>query len=352
MTTRAHGPTGPQSPIPDPRPLDYYDLLPKIELHLHLEGAIPYDALWQLVQKYGGDPTIPTLAALDQRFQYRDFPHFLETWVWKNNFLREPEDFTFIAAAVARDLASQNIRYVEAFYSPPDFARHGLTPQEMTVALRRGLDQVPDIEVTLVADLVRDSGPRRAARTLAAVAEVRDHGVAGIGLGGAEHAYPPEPFAAVYEQARALGFRTSVHAGEAAGPESIWGAIRALRPDRIGHATRAEEDPALLDYLAAQQIPLEMCPLSNVRTGVVPTIEAHPIRRYFQRGIPVTANTDDPRMFGNSLAEEYRQLETALGFTAANIHQLIHTAVSVSWLPPERQAALAAALRASPGWQE
>jgi adenosine deaminase len=329
---------------------DLFAHLPKVELHLHLEGAIPYEALWTLVDKYGGDPSVPTAAALQQRFHYRDFPHFLETWSWKNGFLREAEDFTYIAEAVARDLAAQNIRYVEAFFSPPDFAQHGLTPQEIATAIRAGLERVPQIEVALVADVVRNYGPAAAARTLAAVAEVRDQGVVGIGLGGAEHAFPPEPFAPVYEEARRLGFRTSVHAGEAAGPESIWGAIRALRPDRIGHGARAAEDPVLLDYLAEQQIPLEMCPLSNVRTGVVARIEEHPIFAYAQRGIPVTVNTDDPRMFNNSLAEEYRELERALGATASDIRLLILTAAGVSWLPPGRQAALAAALRADPAW--
>lgn len=331
---------------------DLYDRLPKVELHLHLEGAIPPAALWTLVEKYGGDPSVPTPADLARRFHYRDFPHFLQTWTWKNGFLREAEDFTFIAAAVARDLAAQNIRYVEAFFSPRDFARHGLTPQQIAAAIRAGLQQVPAIEIALVADLVRDHGPEQAARTLAAVAEVRDQGVIGIGLGGAEHAYPPQPFAPVYEEARRLGFRTSVHAGEAAGPASVWAAIRSLRPDRIGHGVRAGEDPALLDYLAEQQIPLEMCPLSNVRTGVVARIEEHPVLAYWRRGIPVTVNTDDPHMFNNSLADEFRALEQTFGAGPGLVRLLTLAAVGVSWLPPDRQAALAGALRADPAWSE
>ena len=116
---------------------DWFDEIPKVELHLHLEGAIPYDALWEVVTKYGGDPSIPDLEALKRRFTYRDFPQFIDTWIWKNRFLREYEDFTFIAEAVARDLARQNIRYVEAFYSPSDFARHGLEVQELTASAWR-----------------------------------------------------------------------------------------------------------------------------------------------------------------------------------------------------------------------
>jgi adenosine deaminase len=331
---------------------DWFDRVPKVELHLHLEGAIPLDALWTLVQKYGGDPGVPDLAALQRRFVYRDFPHFIDTWVWKNAFLREYEDFTFVAEAVAHDLARQNIRYVEAFFSPADFFRHGLRTQELAVAIRRGLERAPEIEVALVADLVRDFGPELAATTLAEVNEVRGLGVIGIGIGGSEQDFPPEPFAEVYEQARGLGLHTTAHAGEAAGAQSVWGAIRHLRVERIGHGTRAAEDERLLDLLAAERIPLEMCPLSNVRTGVVRSIADHPLRRYFERGLVVTVNTDDPKMFGNSLAEEYRLLESRMGFSRDEIRALILQAIAASWLPLERKNGWMDRFRSDPAWVE
>ncbi|MCP3997327.1 MAG: adenosine deaminase [bacterium] len=330
--------------------MSWFDRIPKVELHLHLEGAIPLEALWELMHKYGGDPSVPDLAALERRFEYRDFPHFIETWLWKNEFLRELEDFTFIAEAVARDLERQNVRYVEAFYSPPDFAHHGLEAQRLTAAIREGLSRVRGIEVALVADLVRNYGPDRGARTLAEVREVKELGVVGIGIGGSEERFPPEPFAAVFEEARRAGFRTSAHAGEAAGAGSVWGAIRSLRVDRIGHGTRAGEDEALLDHLAEHRVPLEMCPLSNVRTGVVPSLGDHPIRRYFERGIPVTVNTDDPKMFGNSLAEEYRLLEERLGFSRREIRSLITGAVEVSWLEEQQKRELQASIERDPAW--
>lgn len=330
--------------------LDWFDEIPKVELHLHLEGAIPYDALWDVVTKYGGDPSIPDLEALKRRFTYRGFPQFIDTWIWKNSFLREYEDFTFIAEGVARDLARQNIRYVEAFYSPSDFARHGLEAQELTAAIRRGLSRVPDIEVALVADLVRDDGPAKAAVTLAAVSEVQSLGVVGIGIGGSEHRYPPEPFAPVYAEARRLGLHTSAHAGEAAGAASIWGAVCDLQVERIGHGTRAEEDERLLDYLSANRLPLEMCPLSNVRTGVVASIEAHPVRRYFERGLVVTISTDDPKMFGNSLAEEYRLLATRCGFSRDEVRRLILDAIRSSWLPADRKDAFIETFGRAPMW--
>jgi adenosine deaminase len=328
----------------------WYHRVPKVELHLHLEGAIPLEALWQLVCQYGGRRRVPTLEALRRRFRYRNFPHFLATWCWKNRFLRSYDDFTFIAEAVARDLTAQHIHYAEVFFSPADFARQGLEVQPLAAAIRAGLDRVPEIAIGLVADLVRDYGPKRGDRTLTKLAEVRDQGVIGIGIGGFESLHRPEPFAAVYEHARELGFHTTAHAGEGAGPASVWGALRALHVERIGHGTRAAQDPALLDYLAATQTPLEMCPLSNVCTGVVASIEEHPIRRFWERGLCVTVNSDDPHMFGNSLAQEYELLETRLGFGRDEVRTLILNAARASWLPAERKAALMATLQADPNW--
>jgi len=329
---------------------NWYTKVPKVELHLHLEGAIPYDALWKLVEKYGGDPDVPDLDALKQRFKFRDFPHFIETWGWKNQFLREYEDFTCIAEAVARDLANQNICYAEVFYSPPDFAQHGLKTQALTQAIRKGLDRVSDVRVALVADLVRGSVIEYAAATLKELIEVRDLGVIGIGIGGSEHDHPPEPYKEIYEQARNFGFHTSAHAGEAAGAESIWGAVRALKVDRIGHGTRAAEDEGLLVYLAEKQIPIEMCPLSNVCTGVVKSIDEHPVRDFFERGLLVTVNTDDPKMFNNSLAEEYQILVERLGFSQDEIRILITHAIQASWLSEEQKENLSESFEADPNW--
>jgi adenosine deaminase len=306
-------------------PMDWFDRLPKVELHLHLEGAIPLDALWSLVQKYG-DPDLSGPSDLEKRFTYRDFPHFIDTWMWKNRFLREYEDFTWIAEAVARDLARQNIVYAEAFYSPSDFARYGLGVQGLTEAIRAGLERVPQVKVALIADLVRDVSPAQAATMLRQVHEVRSLGVVGVGLGGSEQLYPPELFENVFAEARRLGFHTTAHAGEAAGAASVWGALRCLQAERIGHGMRAVEDEALMDFLAERRIPVEMCPLSNVRTGVVTGLREHPVRRFFERGMVVTINTDDPKMFGNSLAEEYRLLESELGFTREEILTLVENA--------------------------
>lgn len=319
--------------------------LPKIELHLHLEGAIPLAALWDLLAKYGRPEGIQNLDDLERRFTYRDFPHFLDTWRWKNGYLREYDDFTRIAAEVAADLAAQGIAYAEAFFSPGDFARHGLRPQRLAEALRKGLDDhAGAIVVNLVADLVRDFGPGQGRTWLRELAEVQHLGIVGIGIGGSEHAFPPEPYAAVYREARELGFKTSAHAGEAAGPASVWGAVRALGVDRIGHGTRAAEDPALVAWLVEHRVPIEMCPISNLRTGVVASLGAHPIRAFFDAGAVVTVNTDDPRMFNTSLEDEYEALATHLGFTWDEIRTLNRNALASAWCGEEEKRRLGALL--------
>ncbi|NOK60484.1 MAG: Adenosine deaminase [Chloroflexi bacterium AL-W] len=277
-------------------------------------------------------------------------PHFIEVWVWKNQFLREYADFTFIAEAVARDLARQNIRYAEIFCSPPDFVRHGLETQRLIEAISAGLVQVKETEIAIVVDLVRDFGPKQAATTLAEVYETREYGVVGVGIGGSEQREPPAQFKQVFHTARTMGFHTSAHAGEAAGAHSIWGAINALQVERIDHGTRAEEDEHLVEYLAAQCVPIEMCPLSNLPTGVVARIEDHPVRRYFERGLVVTINTDDPTMFGSSLAEEYALLEQQLGFSRDDIRTLILQGIQAAWLPDERKQELTNVFAHDPHW--
>ncbi|MFH1277574.1 MAG: adenosine deaminase [Candidatus Eisenbacteria bacterium] len=340
---------GRPDPLPEPD-LAPYEALPKAELHIHLEGAIPLDTLGELIRKYGGDPSVSDRRSLESRFTYRDFPHFIDTWVWKNGFLREAEDFTHIAEGAARDLAARNVRYGEVIFSPSDFFRHGLDTGTITEAIRIGLARVKEIEVALVADLVRDRGPENGTRILRELAELKEYGVVGITIGGSEHEFPPEPFAGVFEEARRGGFRTSAHAGEAAGPESVWGAVRALRVDRIGHGTRAAEDDALVDHLAAEGIPVELCPLSNVRTGVVPSIADHPARRFYDRGIPVSVSTDDPKMFQTSLPLEYALLARDLGFTPPEIGRVVLGALRSSWLPDDRKLLMEKEFTSNPAW--
>ena len=325
--------------------------LPKVELHLHIEGAIPKTALWQLVTKYGGDPNVPTFETFERRFEYRGLKQFFQAFDWATSFLRESDDFAFVGRETARDLARQNIRYVEAHFSPTVF-RQRLAPQPIAEALRKGLDAAPTVDIQLIAELGRNLGPDGAMRTLEQVAELRELGIVGVGLGGFEPQHPNEVFAAVYERARRFGFRTTAHAGESAGPPSVWGAIRALRVDRIGHATRAREDPELVRHLANQRIPLELCPLSNLRTGVVTSVADHPLRRYFDAGIPVSLNTDDPLFFGNTLVDEMVAAQQVHRFTREDIKRLVVSAVEMSWLTSDAKAALLKQFRGMSVWNE
>jgi len=327
-----------------------YALLPKVELHVHLEGSIPLDALWVLVDKYGGDPIVTSLDKLKEFFIFRNFQHFIETWIWKNGFLREYEDFTFIAEKVARDLADQNIRYAEVFFSPPDFHRHGLETQRLTEAIRSGFSIVDEIEISLISDVVRDFGPEKAIQTLEEINEVKEQGVIGIGLGGSENLFPPGLFTNIFERARGLDLYTSVHAGEASGSDSIWEALHYLRPDRIGHGTRAFEDEDLLDYLCKHKIPIEMCPLSNVMTGITPSIKEHPIRDYYDMGLTVTVNTDDPKMFGTSLEKEFLSLVRNLGFSFEDVKSLIMQGIKSSWLNKRRKENLIFSFQNDKAW--
>lgn len=325
--------------------------LPKVEIHLHLEGAIPLPALWELVLKYDGTHDVGDVGALADKFRYRDFPHFLETWMWKNGFIREYEDFTFIAAAVAEDLARQNVRYAEVFHSPGDFHRlHGLDVARITEAVSAGLDTQRDrIDIRLIADLTRDFGPDRGRGWLTEIAATPSMPIVGIGIGGSEHDHPPEPYASVYQQARALGLRTTAHAGEAAGPASVWGALHALKVDRIGHGTRAVEDPELVEFLRETRIPIEMCPISNLRTGVVSSLAEHPIRAFFDAGLLVSVNTDDPKMFDTSLNAEYLALAEQLSFTLDEIKKLIENAIESTWTDEATKARLKSELAETSG---
>ena len=329
----------------------WIERVPKVELHLHLEGAIPHPALWQLICKYGGDSRAPDAASLPAAFVYRDFPDFIDRWMWKQGFLRETADYELVGAAVAAELARQRIVYAEAFYTPADAALAGLSTQEVSLALRRGLASVAGVEVALIADLARNYGPVSGARTVEEVGEVAaEAGVIGIGLGGSEHRYPPEPFAPVYERARSLGLRTTAHAGEVVGPESVWGAIRSLGVERVDHGTRAVEDPALLTYLAERRVPVTSCPGSNVATGAVGSLEAHPIRALLDAGVVVSVATDDPAMFGLSLAGEFAALQSRLGLSDADVRILMLNAVESCWLPDDRRVALRERLVADPAW--
>ncbi len=316
-----------------------YKKFPKVENHLHLEGAIPLGTVWQLIQKYGGDQSVSNIGQLKDRFVYRNFDQFIETWSWKNRFIREYDDFSLLTASILQDLISQNVKYAEIFISPSLFKKR-LKTQRIVETITDEIKNQNKIKINLIVDLVRDYGADNEMQTLNEINEVKESGIIGIGIGGSEREFPPELFIDVFEQARKYGFRTTAHAGEAAGTKSIWSALKDLKADRIGHGTKATEDKALLKYLSDNKIPVEVCILSNLRTKAISDLKDHPVKTFIDMGIPVSINTDDPKMFNNSLAEEYQSLEDIFHFSEQDVQEILINSIDTLWLNEEEKAIL------------
>ncbi len=315
--------------------------IPKIELHLHLEGAIPIDTLFRLAQKSSVNSSVNSLDELRQKFVYKDFNQFLETWMWKNSFISTEEDFYTIAYQVLANLSQQQVFYAEIFYSPGEFtSQKNFSISGITESIIAGKNQAYldfGIRCEFIIDLIRNHGPEKGWTYLDEVSPYLGHGVIGIGLGGSESIFPADPYIHIYEEAGNRGFKLVAHAGETDGADSIRTVVEKLSVERVGHGLRANEDPNLLLLLQEQQIPLEMCVMSNVKTGVCSSIDAHPIKDYYDLGLMVTVNSDDPTMFNSSLNHEYYLLMTKLNFTLTELKQLSLNGIDASFLTIEEK---------------
>lgn len=315
--------------------------LPKVELHLHLEGAVRLQTLRELALR--SDPSSPVgdPAWAQSAFHYTDLSHFVSTArsIW-NAWFRGPEDYERIACELFVDLADQNIRYAEVSFSA---SQRAIPFEEMLAAInaaRRRIVSERPIRVGLIAGLGRERGADVAAAFARKAADARHCGVVGIDLHGDEATAPPEAFVEAFDIARSAGLGLRAHAGEGAGASSVWGAIRSLGISRIAHGVRAVEDPDLLVYLRDHPITLDVCPTSNVKLRVVPALSAHPIRRLFDLGIRVTVNSDDPLYFDTTISEEYRILTRHLGFTCDELKRITLNAVEGAFLSDEDRVAL------------
>ena len=309
--------------------------IPKVELHLHLEAAIPLEMLFDLIQRNGGEPSIKTHEDLRRKFTYSDFSHFIDLCTWKNTFITKENYFEEIAYQVLRDLSEQNVRYVEAFYAPGNHWGKGLSVQGITEYLIKGKERAYcdfGIQSELIVDLIRDHGPKIGKQRLKELTPYLGNGLIGIGLGGTEHIFPADRYATVYRKAKERGFRLTAHAGETSGASSIWAAVEKLGVERIGHGMRANEDPELVSLLKEMQIPLEMCVISNVKTKVCKSIKDHPIKEYFENGLLVTVNSDDPTMFNTSIAQEYLVLAQDLAFSPSDLKRLSMNGIDASFM--------------------
>jgi len=314
--------------------------LPKAEQHIHIVGSIrPETLLWLASDSNVKTPDLETPESVKALFQYRDFSHFIECYTIVMRCIRKEKQFERIVYEMLEDEAKQNVRYVEASFSAPDHIRLGLDYSEMQRAINRGIERAYfdfDIDCNLKIDLVRDYGPEAGLRQLDLMSACRERVVA-IDIGGREYVSSPKHFARVYRRAKEMGFHLTAHAGEVCGPVSIWEALRYLGVERIGHGVTARQDPALVEYLLRKSVSIEMCPVSNLKTKVVDSIQNHPIRDFFGKGLNVTVNSDDPTMFGTDMNNEYRTLHDELGFTLPQLFRLSLNAIESSFLPRERK---------------
>jgi adenosine deaminase len=304
--------------------------LPKAELHIHLEGSMRIETLRELAEKNG----VATPTGLEHGdWRFLDSIDFIAQYSQLCALLRDPEDFRRLAHEACEDLAANGVQYAEATFSPAAHAtRLGdwYGPIEAVLdGLRAGHRDFGPL-VQLTPDVVRDNGIDDAERTLEVALKHSGDGVVGLNAAGSERT-SVAVFADIFRRARAAGLRSVPHAGEWAGPESVWQTLEHYQPDRIGHGVAAAEDPKLVQHLAELQIPLEVCPLSNVATGVFATLQEHPFDRLRRAGVVVTLNSDDPSMFGAWLGPVYEAARGAWGYTDEELADIARTGVSASF---------------------
>ena len=309
--------------------------LPKAELHLHLEGTIAPETLLALSKRHDATPL--TLAGAKQLYTYENFIGFLMAFKAVTERLRTPEDYELITYEMMRALAAQGIVHAEVYISFGIIYYWKNEEVEPYVeAIERGrIRGEKDFGLTVlwIIDAVRNFGAEEAARVFRKAAELKPKypSIIGIGIGGDEAKGPADLFRDLYAEAKAAGLRLTAHAGESVGPESMWAAIN-IGAERLGHGLAAQH--------AAEQIVLELCPTSNVRTGCCPKIEDHPLRHYFDCGLMVTLNSDDPPMFGSDLLGEYVLAYEQFGFTLEQMRELAANSIEASFLPAERKLSL------------
>ncbi|MFI5955280.1 adenosine deaminase [Cryptosporangium sp. NPDC051539] len=311
--------------------------LPKVELHVHHVGSASPQAVAELAARHAGSTNVPAdLDALEKFFEFRDFAHFIEVYIAVADLVRDPEDVRILTFEVARGLARQQVRYVELTATPYSHTVRGMAPEAYCEALeeaRSAARRDLGIEMVWCFDIPGEAGLPAAESTLKTALEQRPDGLIAFGLGGPEIGVPRPQFKPYFDQARAAGLHSMPHAGETTGPETIWDAIRQLGAERIGHGTSALGDRELVGYLAEHQIPLEVCPTSNLRTRAVPSLAEHPLPGMVEAGLFVTINSDDPPMFGTTLEQEYRVAADLLDLDAAGVASLAKAGVRASFAP-------------------
>jgi aminodeoxyfutalosine deaminase len=317
--------------------------LPKAELHVHHVGSASPRMVSELAARHPG--TVPSdLEGLRKFFAFRDFAHFIEVYLAVVDLVKTPEDIRFLTYEVGRELAeAQGVRYAELTCTPytsvlPEDPDRGMAIEAYTEAIedaRVAAERDFGLVLRWIYDIPGESGLPAADATLRFALDHAPEGLVGFGLGGPELGVDRAQFKPHFDAARAAGLHSVPHAGETTGPETIWTSLRDLGAERIGHGTSAAQDPALLVHLAAEGIPLEVCPSSNVATRAVPSLAEHPLPTFVEAGVVVTINSDDPPMFGTTLNKEYDVAADLLGLDEAGVADLARAAVRASWAPDD-----------------
>ena len=318
--------------------------IPKAEVHLHIEAVPTIETLRTLHKKRFG--TELSDDAVSELFSYDDLNGFIQSFLKVQDMFTSADDFTYVFDDLAKYLVDNNVVYCEAFFAPSAFLKKGFAYPDMTAVFSRKIAEIKQkygITVKLLLDVSRTFGCDNAMKNYSLLDEYPCNDVIGIGLGGAESKGPCRDFVPVFEKALKDGRHAVAHAGEDVGPESIWDAVNLLHTERIGHGITAIQDDKLMDSLKQSQIPLEVCVTSNVFTKkYVKSVAEHPIRAFYDRGLFVTVNTDDPVFFKTDLIEEYWRLYSECHFTLAEIKQLIKNSFNALFISAEEKAAFCA----------
>jgi aminodeoxyfutalosine deaminase len=296
---------------------------PKIELHVHLEGTVRPETLLEIARRNDYPLPADTVEGIAKLYDYRDFAHFIEVWILTTFALQTHDDFRQVVVDYAEEAAGHGAVYLEGIFSPAERARRGVDWDEIFSGYCDGAQEARElhgVEVRLTPDIYRGASEEEAGDVVRYSSKYRERGVVGVGLGGLEAEFPPETYAGVFERIKAEGLGSVPHAGEVAGPASIRGALDALGADRIRHGIRAVDDPELVEELREREIVLDVCPVSNVRTGAVGSLDEHPLRRLVEAGVRCSISTDDPAMFDTDLTREY-EAAASLGADAGRAYE-------------------------------
>jgi adenosine deaminase/aminodeoxyfutalosine deaminase len=312
--------------------------IPKVELHLHLEGAVRPETLLELSQTKSGlrqkvDEWIRERRA--QHFRYGSFRQFLSAFGIVTLLLEKPEDYARATTRLLEWLADQNVKYAEIIFSAGVVLWKKQSVEAVFEAVSGAAEETgprTGVRVQWIFDAVRHFGLDQAREVLRWAAHYRSRGVAAFGIGGDEERGPAELFPDIFREARDWGLHTVAHAGEASGPASIRDTVELLGVERIGHGLTAIRDPQVMTLLRERQIPLEVCPTSNVATGLIPRFEDHPLPKFLEEGLVVTLNSDDPAMFGTSLEGEFLEAARCFGFSRETVMSLALNAIRASFL--------------------